>query len=469
MKSTHQRPALLQGKSKKALGLAISATLLAGMLGLDQAVALDLGRKVLPVPAVAHQRAQSPTRLLRQLDVSGASLQVLDAQRIRLNGITLGELPDNYFMELVWRPALRAFRMVDIGVIQGCLTDYVEVGTLDEPFGVVGVAVADLNDDGHQDIVTTSHNGRYAKIYLGDGAMGFEHVQTLSVGTWTYRPTLGDLDGDGDLDLAVPSRATNRVKVFRNGGDGLFSDWQALTTGSEPQHVTMADLDGDGDLDLNVLCNSWSTRQIHSFLNDGSGALANRMDHILALDRTSDQMSGDLDGDGYADLFVSDGYGKTSLLWGNGDGSFDEQQPDRLQGDSHGDLGVGDIDADGDLDLIVVRNGVSVNVYRNDGARSFSLLSSFNFAGTTGYRREVQVVDMDADGFPEIAIAAADPDQVTILHNDGTGHFSLGTTVDGLTRTFFFADLNGDNVQDVVVGSEGYFDALILQGDQCLD
>jgi hypothetical protein len=271
------------------------------------------------------------------------------------------------------------------------------------------------------------------------------------------------------MDLAVPSRATSRIKVFRNGGDGLFSDWQKLATGSEPQHVTMADLDGDGDLDLNVLCNSWSTRQIHSFLNDGSGALATRTDHILSLDRTPDQVSGDLDGDGYADLFVNDGYGKTSLLWGNGDGSFDEQQPDWLQGDSHGDLGVGDIDADGDLDLITARSDASVNVYRNDGARSFSLLSSFPFAGEASLGAGVQVVDIDSDGYPEMAIATADPDQVTILHNDGTGHLSLGTTVDGLTRTFFVADLNGDQVQDVVVGPEGYFDARILQGNQCLD
>jgi hypothetical protein len=109
-----------------------------------------------------------------------------------------------------------------------------------------------------------------------------------------------------------------------------------------------------------------------------------------------------------------------------------------------------------------------VHLYRNDGARSFTQVSSIPFAGTVGQRRAVQVVDIDADGLPEIVLAAADPDQLTILHNDGGGSFSPGTTVAGLMRDFSVADLDGDRRQDLVAGPAGYADVRILQGDQCL-
>jgi hypothetical protein len=124
------------------------------------------------------------------------------------------------------------------------------------PFGVGSsadsVAVGDLNDDGILDLVIGRRAADLVRVHLGNGDGTFTFVDDYTVGNLPQDIALGDLDGDEDLDIVVVTRGDSRLAVLANNGDGTFADQVVFTGVSEPFGVAIADLDGDGDLDVAV-------------------------------------------------------------------------------------------------------------------------------------------------------------------------------------------------------------------------
>jgi hypothetical protein len=86
----------------------------------------------------------------------------------------------------------------------------------------------------------------------------------FTTGTAPYLVALGDIDGDGKADLITPDYNINKVSVLRNLStsgsitSGSFAAKVDFTTGANASFVAVGDLDGDGKADL-VVSNNGST------------------------------------------------------------------------------------------------------------------------------------------------------------------------------------------------------------------
>ncbi|MGH9459518.1 MAG: FG-GAP repeat domain-containing protein [Thermoanaerobaculia bacterium] len=118
-------------------------------------------------------------------------------------------------------------------------------------------AVADMNGDGHLDIIAPPQRGSIAgapAIFLGDGEGSWRlwpEIELTGIRPLDYGTVAaGDLDGDGAMDLALASHLQG-VTVFLGDGSGKFTEvTQGLEIRFPTRRLVVHDLDVDGDLDI---------------------------------------------------------------------------------------------------------------------------------------------------------------------------------------------------------------------------
>ncbi|HUP53355.1 MAG TPA: FG-GAP-like repeat-containing protein, partial [Longimicrobiales bacterium] len=127
-----------------------------------------------------------------------------------------------------------------------------------------GVTTADVNNDGHVDLLLTGND--YGHLYVNDGDGTFTHRQSFT-NTQGYMAGFADLDNDGDLDLVFAG--DNRI--FVNDGSGSFPTSVSIDVGAvnDPRSIAFADIDDDGDLDFFIAQKLTTNRLIR---NDYAGS-----------------------------------------------------------------------------------------------------------------------------------------------------------------------------------------------------
>jgi len=199
----------------------------------------------------------------------------------------------------------------------------------------------------------------------------------------------GDYDGDGFPDLYLSNlHAPNRL--YRNQGDGTFRDVAPELGVIDPLDsfpCFFFDADNDGWLDLWVGCYEQHDRtgQIYAwyrngtggfdsqrfFRNDGKGGFVDAT-RAAGLARPAFPMGasyGDVDGDGFKDLYLATGDPEFGSLWPNvllrSDGGRRFEDATTATGTGHLQKGhgvaFGDLDGDGDEDLFVQLGGAWID------------------------------------------------------------------------------------------------------------
>lgn len=246
---------------------------------------------------------------------------------------------------------------------------------------------------------------------------------------WTNKVELADLNGDGHVDILFANGGDYETpgepvssQAWLNDGNAAFTDATADVLGEHAlltRVIKVGDLNADGLPDI-LLGTTYNT-QSQLRLGTGVGAWTDATDNLPAADLSvGDLELGDVDGDGDLDVILADwgdaspmhGAGLVQLWLNDGNAVFTdataEQMPDTLVGFSW-DLEMVDVDNDWDLDVAVsCKTCASSLLYVNDGAGRFTDVSADRMpAFTNNY--EFAPIDLDGDGFLDL---------VTI--NDGT-------------------------------------------------
>ena len=222
-----------------------------------------------------------------------------------------------------------------------------------------------------------------------------------------------------------------------------------------PTAVASGDVDGDGTDDLFISNPPRLYGVQGGFVRDATERSSISMPQGAAFATFADY-----DNDGWLDLFVIGAEGRGHLFRNRGNGTFVEVTAKAGVADVKGArkaLFV-DLDHDGDLDLLLV-GGAQRTVYRNNLDGTFTeATASFGLgAGDARDARDAVFADFDGDGRVDIFITSEHGSNA-LLHNGGAQKFSDVTATSGLATSgasgaAAVGDYNNDGFLDLFVAS----------------
>ena len=294
------------------------------------------------------------------------------------------------------------------------------------------VAIEDFDGDGLFDFIIPTFGAPHIRYFKNLGHLRFKDV-TRGSGLEAFEgdgtgAAVADFDRDGKLDVYLTSLRKGASRLFRGNGDGTFTDVSAragVLLNAPARSCAWCDFDGDGWPDLFV-CSPEGNSVL--FRNNGDGTftdITKRAGVALPGRHCLGCAFGDVDGDGWPDLFVTCYRSQPSALFrNNADGTFTDIAA--KAGLDRKASAVGCVFADvfnrGRLDLLVttdswlsganyteaellkMKHTVEPNVlYVNDGKGKFTPLNAPTLAHKT-LSHDAILEDLDHDGLVDLYI-----------------------------------------------------------------
>jgi hypothetical protein len=351
--------------------------------------------------------------------------------------------------------------------------------------------MADMNGDGILDIVATTDRLGDGKlhVWLGDGKGSFT-PWTLSYSENGKPQTrfsidyggvaVGDIDGDGHLDVVTASHGFGLVSLFGDG-KGHF-DIVRAGLGSKDfssQAVVLLPAGGAGKLDVVASRDSGESNEgegvdktqvrLYRFLSRDKGWEVKR-DALIGGFYSNTLHAWDYDRDGRPDVLTGSHYtGALTLLWRNaGDGTFPPVRFDAIEpyafhfATAPGTVGAGSDKAAAFADGWSMQanvpdpmraSGVTLYVFRNGEWTRHRIWRKKDF---NAYLFGLAMGDLDGDGLDDIVFPDGEAKKLRIFFQMPDGSFVEAAEaeepmLDSPGQCVRLADLNKDGRLDIVL------------------
>ena len=318
--------------------------------------------------------------------------------------------------------------------------------------------LADMNGDGFKDVVYgdfvvsdgTGSMGSFT-VLSNDGSGGFGYYEAPYPGKSNAMVAVisADVDHDGHPDLVAMNGGTagltSSMSIYHNQGDGTFV-WQAdYSLGANPIFAVAADMNKDGWPDIVFASGS----AVYVTRNLGNGTFAAPTSYLLSATATGLAV-GDLNKDGYPDVVAAvSGRKVVSVLKNNGSGGLLARTDYTATVAKPYTVQLADVNGDGNLDVVVGHNGSgAVSVWFGTGTGTIQGLATY---AVSDFVVSLAVGDVDGDGRPDVVTIPAYGGVPSLLRNNGDGTFAPYASVGGFMQA-------GQNVKLADIFGSGHLD-----------
>jgi len=377
-----------------------------------------------------------------------------------------------------------------------------------------GAAAVDVNGDGLDDIIFTrlyNHPLLYInkstkkKVLFVDETKGsaFEKITSSTNGV-----AAADIDKDGDQDVVVTALAGKQLYLLINDGGGKFTE-KAVERGvamidGRPHSgmgISFGDYDNDGWVDFHT--NEWQTTDTaefatpsHSrlfrnlgasgkpgFFEDTTEKAGLKLESRIELVYSFSSSFTDFDADGFPDLAIAMDFGQSRFYWNNGDGTFTNGTVDADLGKEENGMGmaISYLGKEQKLSMLVtsIRTRAECNdgsslirtgnrLYYYAGERKFEEatdeagIRNSNWGWGANFIDTTNAGDLDVVTAAGMAIPWKDSpdcwrhDPIRLWLDDGYGNYAEKAKLTGLTNTepskgVIVFDADNDGRQDLFI------------------
>jgi hypothetical protein len=357
-------------------------------------------------------------------------------------------------------------------------------GALRTGAGPKAAAMTDINGDGRPDLVSADSLANRLSTFLGnqDGALSNAAFSSLDTGASPRTALAADLDGDGHLDLVSADFGSSQLSIFTGSWNGTFARPTSVATEGPPTALGAGDINGDGALDLISASSGNNNDHLAVFFQKSPGIFG-KSDLIVGSQQTTKGprsiLPADLDGDGDTDLLSANSDGNNLTIFFQGDDRSFSEAPDFFLGGaemtpSPESVVAVDLNRDGALDIVSANfKGDNLTVFLQKVSRQFSSEPDLELGGPqeTNGPFAVTAADLDEDGRLDLVSSDSRSGQLSVFLGKEMSGFgrpsspALPTGPASNPRSVAAADFNNDGHLDLAVPLADAHQLFLFLGD----